>query len=94
MVFLLILPFCCHSVCDFGIPMSSVRHRPRDFSANFGQKVCHDLSGDKGGGGSRQTVTNGDKGRGGSKIGIFTVTYFLNDPFQFFCKVKQSRGTL
>ena len=26
-------------------------------------------------------VTNGDKGgRGGSKIGIFTVTYFLNGP--------------
>ena len=33
------------------------------------------------GGGSRQTVTNGDKGgRGGAKIGIFTVTYFLNGP--------------
>ena len=30
------------------------------------------------GGGSRQMVTNGDKGGGGSKIGIFTVTYFLN----------------
>ena len=25
-------------------------------------------------------VTNGDKGGGGSKIGIFTVTYFLNGP--------------
>ena len=34
----------------------------------------------RGGGGSRQTVTNGDKGGGGSKIGIFTVTYFLNGP--------------
>ena len=25
-------------------------------------------------------VTNGDKGGRGSKIGIFTVTYFLNGP--------------
>ena len=33
-----------------------------------------------GGGGSRQAVTNGDKGRRGVKIGIFTVTYFLNGP--------------
>ena len=32
-----------------------------------GQKVCHYLGGDKGGGGSRQTVTNGDKGGGGVK---------------------------
>ena len=36
-----------------------------------GQKVCHYLGGDKGGGGSRQTVTNGDKGgRGGQKSGF------------------------
>ena len=35
------------------------------------QKVCHYLGGDKGGGGSRQTVTNGDKGgRGGQKLGF------------------------
>ena len=32
-----------------------------------GQKVCHYLGGDKGGGGSRKTVTNGDKGGRGSK---------------------------
>ena len=38
------------------------------------------MGGDKGGGGLRQTVTNGDKGGRGSKIGIFTVTYFLNGP--------------
>ena len=42
-----------------------------------GQKVCHYLGGDKGGGESRQTVTRGE---GGSKIGISTVTYFLNGP--------------
>ena len=42
-----------------------------------GQKVCHYLSGDKGGGGSRQTVPKGDKGEGVSRVGIFTVTYFL-----------------
>ena len=35
------------------------------FQLILGQKVCHYLGGDKGGGGSRQTVTNGDKwGRG------------------------------
>ena len=34
----------------------------------------------RGGGGSRQTVTKRDKGEGRSKIGIFTVTYFLNGP--------------
>ena len=48
--------------------MYSVRHRPRDSSANFGQKVCHYLGGDKGGGGSRQTVTKSDKGGGGQKL--------------------------
>ena len=42
-----------------------------------GQKVCHYLGGDKGG---RGVKANGDKGEGGPKIGIFTVTYFLNDP--------------
>ena len=26
------------------------------------------------------TISGGDKGGGGSKIVIFTVTYFLNDP--------------
>ena len=35
---MLILLFCCHSVCDFGIRMCSVRHMPKDFSANFGPK--------------------------------------------------------
>ena len=45
-----------------------------------GQKVCHYLGNDKEGGGSRQTVTKGDKGEGVSRIGIFTVTYFLNGP--------------
>ena len=39
----------------------------------------------RGGGGSRQTVTNGDKGGGGPKIGIFTVTYFLNGPQVIIC---------
>ena len=38
------------------------------------------MGGDKGVGGSRQTVTKGDKGGGGPKIRIFTVTYFLNGP--------------
>ena len=51
------------------------------FQLISGQKVCHYLGGDNGGGGSRQTVINGDRGGGGSKIGIFTVTYFLNGPF-------------
>ena len=32
-----------------------------------GQKVCHYLGGDKGGGGLRQMVTNGDKGGRGVK---------------------------
>ena len=50
------------------------------FQLISGQKVCHYLGGDKGGGGSRQTVTSGDKGGGGPKVGIFTVTYFLNGP--------------
>ena len=35
-----------------------------------GQKVCHNLGGDKGGEGSRQTVTKGDKGERGSKSGL------------------------
>ena len=52
------------------------------FQLISGQKVCHYLGGDKGERGSRQTVTNGDKGGGGPKIGIFTVTYFLNGPKQ------------
>ena len=38
-----------------------------DFQLISGQKVCHYLGGDKGGVGSRQTVTNGDKGGGGVK---------------------------
>ena len=50
------------------------------FQLMSSQKVFHYLGGDKGGGGSRQTVTNGDKGGRGPKIGIFTVTYFLNGP--------------
>ena len=37
------------------------------FQLISGQKVCHYLGGDKGGGGSRQTVTNGDKGGRGVK---------------------------
>ena len=52
------------------------------FQLISGQKVCHYLDGDKGGEESRKTVTNGDKGRRGSKIGIFTVTYFLNGPLR------------
>ena len=55
-------------MCDFGICMCLVRHRPRHFSANSGQQVCHYLGGDKGRGGSRQMVTNGDKG--GQKSGF------------------------
>ena len=39
------------------------------------KKVCHYLGGDKGGGGSRQTVRNGDNGGGVVKIVIFTVIY-------------------
>ena len=35
-----------------------------------GQNVCHYFGGDKGGRGSRQTVTNGDKGGGGQKLGF------------------------
>ena len=50
------------------------------FQLLLGHKVCHYLGGDKGGGGSRQTVTNGDKREVVSKIGIVTVTYFLNGP--------------
>ena len=39
------------------------------FQLISGQKFCHYLGGDKGGGGSRQMVTNGDKeGRGGQKF--------------------------
>ena len=41
------------------------------------QKVCHRP---RGGGESSKIVTKSDKGGGGSKIGIFTVTYFLNGP--------------
>ena len=37
------------------------------FQLISGQKVCHYLGGDKGGRGSRQTVTIGDKGGGGFK---------------------------
>ena len=46
------------------------------FQLISGQNVCHYLGDDKG----EQTVTNGDKGGGGSKIGIFTLTYFLSGP--------------
>ena len=50
------------------------------FQLISGQKVCHYLRGDKGGGGSRQTVTKcGSRGEG-VKNGDFTVTYFLNAP--------------
>ena len=41
------------------------------FQLISGQKVCHYLGGDKGGGGSRQTVTNGDKGGRGVKYWDF-----------------------
>ena len=54
-------------MCDFDICICSGRHRPREFQLLLGQKVCHYLGGDKGGRGSRQTVTNGDKGGGGVK---------------------------
>ena len=54
-------------MCDFGIRMCSVRHRPRDFSANFGSKSLSLFGLLQGGGGSRQTVTNGDKGGRGVK---------------------------
>ena len=37
------------------------------FQLISGPKVCHYLGDDKGGGRSRQTVTNGDKGGGGVK---------------------------
>ena len=57
-------------MCDFGIRMCSIRHRPKKFSANFGSKVCHYLGGDKGGRGSRLTVTNGEKGEGGQNLGF------------------------
>ena len=46
-------------MCDFGIRMCSVRHRPRDFQLISGQKVCHYLGGDKGG---RGVKANDDKG--------------------------------
>ena len=49
-------------------------------SAYYQLKVCHYFGGDKGGGGSRQTVTKCDKGAGGLKIGGSPVTYFLNGP--------------
>ena len=50
--------------------MCSVRHA-RDCQLIAGQKVCHYLGGDKGGGGSRQTVTNGDKGERGGQKSVF-----------------------
>ena len=37
------------------------------FQLISGQKVCHYLDGDKGGGWSRQAVTKSDKGGGGVK---------------------------
>ena len=37
-------------------------------SAYYQLKVCHYFGGDKGGGGSRQTVTKCDKGGGGRKL--------------------------
>ena len=54
--FLLILLFCCHYVCDFGIRMCSVRHSPRDISANFGSKSLSLFGSDKGEG----VKANGD----------------------------------
>ena len=48
--------------------------------AHYQLKECHYLGGDKGGGGSRQTVPKCDKGEGGSKIGFRPVTHFLNVP--------------
>ena len=49
-------------------------------SANHQLKVCNQLGGDKGGEGSRQTVTKCAKGGLGSKIGGRPMTYFLNGP--------------
>ena len=47
------------------------------FQLILGQKVCHYLGGDKGGGESRQTVTNGDKGwRGFQKSGFLRCHTF------------------
>ena len=46
------------------------------FQLISGQKVCHYLGVDKGGGESKQTVTK-------SEIVIFTVPYLWNDPLSF-----------
>ena len=62
----------------------------RSRSAPYNLKVCYYLSGDKGGGESRQTVTKCDKGGGGSKIGVRLVTYFLNGPFVTFHRFQRS----
>ena len=42
----------------------------RIFQLISGQNFCHYLGGDKGEGGSKQTVTNGDKGEGVQKLGF------------------------
>ena len=48
---------------------------PQIFQLISGQNVCHYLGGDKGGGGSRQTVTKCDKG--GNIFGSILRLYFL-----------------
>ena len=37
----------------------------------LGQKVCHYLGGDMGGGGSRQMAINGDRGRGVKNLDFY-----------------------
>ena len=56
------------------------------FQLMSGQKVCHYLGGDKGGGGSRQTVTNGDKGGWGVKNWDFRDYILFKWPLKCFPK--------
>ena len=92
-VFLLILHFCCNSVCDFGIRMWSVRHRPSDFSANFGSKSLSLFGWWQGGEGSRQTVLKGG-GKGGQRFRFLRWYTFWMVPncfyfvFYFVCILK------
>ena len=77
------LKFVCFSVvslCDFGVRMCSVRHRPKDFSANFGSKLCNYLGCDNRERGSMQTVTKCDKGNGGQWSGFLRWHTFLLPP--------------
>ena len=56
------------------------------------QKFCYYLGGDKGGGGSRQTVTNGDNGGKGVRNGDFYGDKLFEWPLTDYITRKESKN--